>query len=296
MINYRQLLDKFNALKKREQYLVLGLVFAFIFSFYFNAIYKPMNIKLKKLKIEIKSIETKLSSVKSEAPQLEKEKIELNELKISYDKTRKRLYDVEDKLTNRERIPTILNELIKQGNAYNVDFVSIRPTATKNKTTYSKLEIEMKMNASYENFVNYLYRLENISKFLKPSSLELEAPKTGMQGAIKCRVILGTFLSERPAELVEEIKVPYLERLSISKSPFKSKMEPEKKMVSESVGKKYKLQGVNWFGGIRTAIINGEVYKIGDKIDEMYIKDISKVSVILKDKTGEEIVISIEQD
>lgn len=295
MIDIKTLIERFNALKKKEQYLIIGLICALIFSFYFNLFFNPFNAKIKRIKTEVKSIKTKISSIKAEGPTVSTEEKNLNDLKIEYDKTRKKLYDIEDNLTNRERIPRILSELIKQGSAYGIDFISIKPTATKGKATYSKLEIEIKMNATYDNFVNYLYRLENISKFLKPEKLELEEIKNGMQGDIKCKVILSTFLSERPSENTEEIKIPYLERLNIERNPFKSKSMPKKEGV-EKIEKKYVLQGVNWMGGISTAVINGEVYRLGDKIDDLYVSDITKNSAILKSSTGEALTINLEYE
>jgi len=282
----KELIEKttrqFNRLKTRQRTLVLFLAAAILFSFYYNAIYKPQSSALARVKTELTNVNNRLVKLKSQIPDIQKEKEALNAAKRNLDSLKTQLSSLELQLPTTGRIPQLLGELVRQAQGYSIDFVSIRPKTSKEKKEYAELSIEMKFNSTYSDFANYLNRLESLSQFLRATDIGMEEMKDGFRAESDVTLNLTTLLGETGETKPEELKESpqFAAPLSIERNPFLSKFRPAQEGVKKE---EFQLSGIIASGRTPTAIINNEVYKVGDIIGNKKVKQILSNMVILTD-------------
>jgi Tfp pilus assembly protein PilO len=293
----KELIEKtarqFNQLQKRQRMLVLFLATAILFSFYYNAIYKPQSSHLAKVKTELTNINNRLVKLKSQLPDIQKEKEALDVAKRNLDSLKAQLSSFELQLPTTGRIPQLLGELVRQAQGLPIDFVSIRPKTSKEKKEYAELIIEMKINSTYSDFANYLNRLESLSQFLRATDIAMEERKDGFPGQSDVTFTLATLLGEAGETKPEELKEPqFAAPLAIERNPFLSKFRPAQEGAKKE---EFQLSGIIASGKTPTAIINNEVYRVGDIIGNKKVKQILPNMVILTDGR-ESTVLTLERE
>jgi|GEM_PF-1390721 len=283
---------QFNRLQRRQRTLVLFLTAVILFSFYYNAVYKPQSSSLARVKSELANVNNRLLKLKSQIPDIQKEKEALGAAKRNLDSLKAQLSSLELQLPTTGRIPQLLGELVRQAQGLPIDFVSIRPKTSKEKKEYAELIIEMKFNSTYSDFANYLNRLESLSQFLKATDVAMEEMKDGFQGQSDVTLTLVTLLGEAGAVKPEEEKAPqFAAPLSIERNPFLSKFRPAREGEKKV---EFQLSGIIASAKVPTAIINDEVYKVGDIIGNKKVKQILPNMVILTDGR-ESTVLTLER-
>jgi Tfp pilus assembly protein PilO len=284
---------QFNRLQKRQRTLVLFVGAAILFSFYYNAIYKPQSSALARVKTELANVNNRLVKLKSQMPDIQKEKEALDAAKRNLDSLKTQLSSLELQLPTTGRIPQLLGELVRQAQGYSIDFVSIRPKTSKEKKEYAELIIEMKFNSTYSDFANYLNRLESLSQFLRATDIAMEEMKDGLRGESDVTLNLATLLGEAGETKPQELKEPqFASPLSIERNPFFSKFRPTQEGAKKE---EFQLSGIISSGKQPTAIINDEVYKAGDIIGNKKVKQILPNMVILTDGR-ESTVLTLERE
>ncbi len=291
------LIDRFNKLGKRRKILVLLLTAALLFSLLFNVVYKPQRSALRKLQEKSVYLKNRAAKIKAKFPDTAEEKRSLAGARRSLENLRAQIVSMETELPLASSLPYLLGELIRQASGYAIDFTSIKQiVVTEKKSEYTRLNIEMEFNAGYSDFVNYLHRLENSSKFLTTTEIAMEEMKDGFKANSKFSIVLSTLLGEGTGD---EIKIsqgpkgaPFIEPIDIKRDPFISKFMPRRDKKKE---KEYKLSGIISRGEKSTAIINGKVYRVGDFIGEEKVEQILPNMVMLAN--GREITaLTLEKD
>ena len=283
---------QFNRLEKRQRTQVLFLVAAILLSFYYNAVYKPQSNALRKVSSELQAVNNRLTKLKSQMPDIQKEKEALDAAKKNLASLKAQLSSLELQLPTAGRIPQLLGELVRQAQGYSVDFVSIRPKTSREKKEYAELIIEMKFNANYSDFANYLNRLESLSQFLRATDITMEEMKDGFQGESDITLTLATLLGEAEAVKPEEIKeTALLAPFKVERNPFTSKLRPDTGKQRDE----FRLSGIIATGKQPTAIINDEVYRVGDVLGNKKVKQILPNMVILTDGR-ESTVLTLERE
>ncbi len=270
---------QFEKLEKRQRTLILLFIATALFSFYYNSVYKPQSSALRKVKVELADVTNRLTKLKIQIPDIDKEKEALNAAEKTLDFLKTQLSSLELQLPSQGRIPQLLGELVRQAQGYKVDFVSIRPKTAKANKEYVELLIEMKLSSNYSDFANYLNRLESLSPFLRTSNIAMEEMKDGFRGDSEITLNLATLLGEAVKKETEvSPEAPFTAPIAIERNPFVSKFRPDQKE-----GKKQDLQlfGVVATGEQPTAIINNEVYRVGDTIGNKKVKQILPNMVVL---------------
>jgi len=178
-------------------------------------------------------------------------------------------------------MPHLLGDLVAYAQGYIIDFNSIKPKTKKDKQLYTSLDIEMKFNAHFSNFINYVRRLENISQFIKTSSITMEEMKDGFNTDSDITLVLSTLLSDATLnKTTKDIQgADFPESLEIERNPFTSEIKPR----LDKEKKDYVLSGTTVRGDKSTCIINDEVYLLGDSIGRYTIKQIVPNMVVLFD-------------
>lgn len=276
----------FGRLKRGEKILLSFFIFVILFSFYFNKIIKPQIRNLSNLKSELGGLNRQVFNLKAQLPPLEEERSKLEALKKKNKKMQDRLLHLEKELAGFYRIPELLGKLAKQAEDLEIDFSYIRPkTATATpEGEYLRLDIEMQFSSPYADFQSYLKQLERLSAYLNITDIVIEEIKdSNFAGETTVTLVLSTLLTKDSAE-TKIVTKEEKEGLSTQKDISERNLFLPSPGVSGYASKsKYILSGITFSGSKSTAIINNEVYKTGDLLEQKYpIKQILPNMVIIK--------------
>jgi len=284
MINLVNKLTNFKQLKGREKLLFIGLVAAVVFSLYFQLFYKPLARKITRSKFQIKKSRDRLSQLQAKYPQIETQKQNIHSLEKECQSLLAQISEVEKNLPSKRSSSQFLAELTKL--AKGVKIVSVRQK-TEAGDEYSRIFFELKFNAAYKETINYIRRLESISEFLTIGELDISEIKAKRsESGIGSRLILSTLLSEvSTAEMIKANQDQ--EDIEISRDIFISSSRP----VSRTRKVELKLQGVTYSLEGSTAIINGDVVRLGSKVGDLKVKEINPDEVILTDGIEDHVLL-----
>ncbi len=283
----------FNQMEPRTKILFFLLTAAVIFSASFKFFYKPQRAAANQLKHELSVLENKARALKAQIPDIASEEKLLEKERIAFNILKDDLRATEADLLTQDSIPGLLKGLLAQAGAQNIDFKLIKPIKESkpveeaSQGAYERLNIELQFSALYSNLANYARQLEEGYPFVKTKSLIIE--KKDMQNApIDITMYLSTLLMAGSAGEPRNVQRPILNvaPLAMKRDPFISASFVEA-VVKEK--KEYILSGIISKGKQPTAIIDNEVYKVGDRIDSSQIQRITANQVILKD--GDETVV-----
>jgi len=280
-----KLLD-FKKLKPKERTLVIGLVAVIAISAYFNIVYKPLAKSISRYKLQTKKSEPRLRGLQEKLPQLDKQRQNIHFLESECRKIFDEINEIESALPSKKNVSDLLTELVRLGS--DLKIVSVRQKLNEGKE-YPSIYIELKFNAPYINAVNYLRKVESISPFLVIQELDIAEEKTKVtRGGPAARLILTSLLGEMSD--AETIKAQEAEPLTISRNIFVSKAKPAVKAKKTDL----KLDGITYDSKTPTAIVNGEVVRIGSVVDSYTVEDIRLESVVFSDGV-DEYVIGVER-
>lgn len=297
MPNLKELIERivkqFNLLGRRQSILVLLLTLAAGFGIYYNLIYKPQAAALGKAKLQLKDVNSSLGKLNAQFPDIDMEKRKLDKSKEALEALKSRLAVIELELPFEGTMPNLLEGLVKQAQGYSIDFTSIKPRPIKEKKEYFEQDIEIKFNTTYSDFANYINRLESPSKFLRATSIIMENIKGAFAGSIDVTLTLTTLLGGEitAAKRAKQEEKPAVV-LDIERSPFISEYVP-----AGPSGKNddYRLTGIVASGSQPTAIINDDVYKIGDIIDNKVVTKIL-IDMVVLSRGKEKLILNLRKN
>lgn len=268
---FKKIETSFGRLKKRERVFAALLILAVFFYFYVNFIFKPQFKRLKSLKSQLAGFKNQISELKSQIPSLKEEKMALKAVILKNKQLKEDLVKLEKELPHSYRISQLLGELAKQAEGLAIDFSYIKPKASgqENEEEYVRLDIEMQLSAPYPDFHAYLSQLEKISAYLNITDIVIEEMKEGgFFGETVATLVLSTLLSRQGAPVAqakaEEREKSFLEKI-LQRNPFVPSGEQ-----APAQQKRFVLSGITYAQDKSTAIINGEVYRQGDMLENKY--------------------------
>lgn len=281
---FKEVSLRYNRLGKRQKILIWLLIFSLLVNLYINKIFMPRLRQLSFFKNKSEELNNRIFAIKAEMPSIEEEKTQLQTLRDKNKQLCGELNSLENKLPESYRTPQLLGELASQASEWKIEFAYIKPLETSDvmEKEYALLYIEMQLNAPYYDFLGYLNKLENLSAYLNIQDIVIEETKeTGFFGEISVTLVISTLLNKEVAFLRNMGKK---EGISLEEFFKRNLFIPEslemKSYVKES---KYVLGGITFSGKNSTAIINGEIYKIGDILDNKgVIEQILPNMVIIK--------------
>ncbi len=274
-------------LEKRQKTLILLLIASILFSFYYNGVYKPRSNALRARKRELATVNNRVLDLKGRMPDLRAAQSALKTAGARLDAARARLRSLESQLPTQGSVPQLLGELVSQAAGYSIDFVSVRPKTDKGRGDYAELAIDIKFNSGYSDFANYLNRLESTSRFLRAENILMEEMKDGFRGKATTTLTLATFLGEGWMAGESPGSPEPAPRITIDRNPFISRFRPS---MGRAEKEGLELSGIVAGGKRPTAIIDDEVYGIGDRIENKEVKNIISNMVILTDGRKETVL------
>jgi Tfp pilus assembly protein PilO len=292
-IVFTQLISSLRAftdkLDKRQRVLVIFLVLTVMASLFFNKILKPQLIEVRRVRSDLSRLDQKIMALNAQIPAVEKEKIKLDEARMSNKRLKEKLQSLEKELPESYQISRLLGELAKQAGNSGVDFAYIKPKSlakAPENEEYSQLDIEMQFNAPYYDFKDYLGRLERLSVFLNVTDIVAEEMKeSGAQGDVTVTMVLSTLLNRQRGgayaarNLTAAQKELPLAADDQERLPFLPSSAEAARYVAN---KKFVLAGITFSKLNPTAIINNQMYKVGDALNnEWKVKQILRDMVII---------------
>ncbi len=296
MKEIRQAINLFNTIPRRYRILIALLAAVILARFYYNGVCQPKAAEINRLKNEFMSLSNRVNIIKEGIPDIRKEETEINALKEERQNLQKQLDRMESSLIAETGIPGLLGELVDEAKGMKVEFVSVKPKQGK-YNEFAFLDIEMAIRADFQNLVTYLSKLENLSQFLRVMKISIEDPASKDPGDSNNTVLLRTLLGEAPMKFSQ--KLPEAKNLpadsagllAIKRNPFISALKRVKAGPLEE--QEYILSGTTLKGESSTAIINGEVYRIGEMVGGVTVKQILADAVVLGNGK-EDIVVSMD--
>lgn len=288
--------SSFNRLGKSEKRLLFLLLIAVTGSLFFNRIFKPQFKQSAFLKAETLNRDNRIFDLQTEAQSLKEEKNILNELSQKNKQLKKNLSVMEKQLTESYQIPKLLGELVKISGDWKVDFLHIKPVDKVKlaQEDYSRFDIEMQFNAPYYDFIGYLSKLEALSSYINVRDIVVERPKdAAFAEETTATLLISTFLSKefalvRTANQKRETS-PVAE--FFKHNPFLPQSSYQEKKPPQ-----YVLSGITFADADSTVIINNEIYRAGDILDNKWvIAQILPNMVILEYGRASEALVLSEQ-
>jgi Tfp pilus assembly protein PilO len=293
-----------NKLDKRQRVLLMFLVVTLTGSVFFNRILKPQLVEVRRVRNELGQLDRKIMALKAQMPAIEKEKIKLDEARINNKKLKETLQSLEKELPESYQISRLLGELARQAGSSGVDFAYIKPKSlvkAQDNEEYSQLDIEMQFNAPYYDFKDYLGRLERLSVFLSVTDIVAEEIKEAAgQGDVTVTMVLSTLLNRQHSgaytyrNLTEVQKELPLTEDGEERLPFVPTSAEAGRYLAN---KKFVLSGITYSKSNPTAIINNQMYRVGDTLnDDWKVKQILRDMVIItRGRQAETLTIEKEE-
>lgn len=270
--------------------MLAGLVATIGLGLYFQAIHKPLSRKVARFKFQIEKSERRVDELKRQFPQLNKQRQTIQSLNAECQHRLEKIEEIERKLPSRGNISQLLGEITRR--AKGVKLVSIRQEMKERRTEsdweYSLISIEVKFIAPYQETIDCIRKIEAISPFLTIEEVEISEPKDKeVVGGPAVRLLLSSLLGEVP--FVQQLSPGEVEEpVPITKDIFASRAKPVSKVVD------LKLEGITFNPKDPTAIIDGQVVRVGSLVGDRRVKKILKDSVVLSDGQ-EEHILSVER-
>jgi Tfp pilus assembly protein PilO len=282
-----KLLNFKNIKSPREKYLIVALIIAVGLGLYAQIIHRPLSKKINRYKFQIDKYEARVSELKAKFPRIDKQREDIKFLEVESEDFLNEIDEIEKTLPSRENIPQLLGELTRR--AKDIKLESIRQKIEEGQE-YSRIFVELKFTASYEQIINYIKNIEALSSFLFIEELEILKKEGKIErGGVEARLVVSSLLGE--VSFVEQFKTKVLqEKLAVARDIFVSKARP----VTEARKIDLKLEGITYDTQNPTAIIDGEVVRVGSQVSDFEVKQILADAVILTDGISEHI-LSIER-
>ena len=286
------ILSYYKKLKPREKILAIFFTVVIVVSLYYRFLYKPLTRNVVTYRFQIQKLTARLDELSAELPRVDEQKENLRLLATENGGILNKISEIEKKLPNKKDASLLTGELTRL--AKGIELVSVQQKIDEGEE-YSRIFVEIRFNAPYQEVVNYIDRIEAVSPFLKIEEMEISEPKGKLKGpGVSARLLLSCLLGEAPVsewlrgERLREIKKK--ETPSVARDIFVSKFRP----VTVVRKKDLKLEGITYNPQNPTAIINDNVLRVGSEIDGFKVKEILPDTVILTDGI-EELLLTLER-
>ncbi len=251
---------------------------------YTKIVHEPFDKKVKSYKAKIGRFESQVTELKTRFPVLEEQRKKIQALEEEHGKLIDAIKEVEKKLPPKKEASQLVGEFTRL--AREAKLLSIRQK-TIVKDGYNKIFIEIKLAAPYPAAIAYISRLESISPFLRVEEADINESKgkTFEEGGAPVRVVISSILGE--ATLEQALRADDSARTPEVKRDI---LESTAKPVSVLNEKDFKLEGVTFTEHSPTAIINGEVFRVGSEVKGYTVKQILPGSVVMSDGGGDHLL------
>ncbi len=266
--------------KEREKLLLIFLVPAVIWACYYRKVYKPRQSEVRRLRTSILAMQREIFKAEDELPQIDLEVKKLRQIQARCEGIGREIVSCQRKFPGRSEIPSLIR-LLAGGADKGLELVCMRADELKKHDFYRELPIRISFISDYAGLLKYLRRLELLSPLIKVSNLHLSSDGA----SINTNLVVGVILGEADSG---EVKLPEIVSAApLPKGihdPFVSVAGKDSQASEARKSPALRLQGIIWGGEeLKTAVINGEVLRVGQRIDDKELVEIRKDGVLLRE-------------
>lgn len=280
-MNASALLKQWQAIPWKQRVAILNLAALAVLFLGYQNVLRPQSAKLKKLRVESKSLGAQMETVSRELPNLEREKEEFTRQAQKLAQFQQELNSVESHLPAGAELGRLVGALVDQGEGLGISFDAVKQHEEKDQEL-PEVGIEITFEASYEDLVNYMRRVEQLTPFLKVVRFEVISPQEPKGNRVQTKLTLRTPLRLSPEAAGQSLILgtPPSDRIFLQRSPF-----VVKKPVSEERDREIMVSGITFRPDPKssTAIVNNQIMRVGDRMDDLEITQISPGEVTFSD-------------
>lgn len=264
----------------------------------FRMLVAPRRGQLKEVTQQISGLEKEKAMLQAQAPDLTKKQAQINGLKKEIVEAFEKLQEAEKDLLDVQDVDTLLESLVKDRGRFQMVLNSIRPVQEKAPSTvearegdeakagdpYRKLRVQIDAYATFQGMVDYIAFLEKMRPYQ-----EVEGIKVKVEGKeyskphllVMVSVLMGEQIQTRekgfkPKEIFSSLEEQIPKQM---KDPFLTGERPKELLPAAGMS----LSGVFSEGGKPVAaMINNDIYRVGDLIDGKRIVAIEPTRVFLE--------------
>ncbi len=276
----------FIRLSRNAQLILLGVGALVGLHFYIQLVYKPLRAELSDLASRRLELESELPVYQDEAEEVSRLEKVYRERFQQMSKLGEAVQTSEQKLPSRKQMASLLNQLTEEFDPRGTDFISVKPAIRKaeGKELFDLMEIETQFYADYDRAIEYLQKLEGAKLFLEVQKLEMKLDQeTSTKPMVTIR--FATFLGTQSAFAAEEDKAEEekAEPKVTVKPPSASPFHPASRPFDNRLPGDHRLTMVIWKGGRPTALIDGQIMKLGQVLEHKQLDEIHSDGVWFKE-------------
>src|SRR3989338_1251337 len=273
----------FAKLNPREQVAIVALGSIMILGIFSRVVNQPIAKKVLLYKSQIKRQRIQLNELKSKVPSFQKQKNKVDVLRTECAALLTQIKQMEKDLPPRSDTSQLIGELTRL--AKESQLLSLRQKTT-GEGEYSRILVEIQLQTSFEDAIGFIKKVESISPFLMVEEMELAEPKAKSiaEQGVPLRLLVSSLLGE--SEIASELKAKEGEEFKIKRDILVSKVRPTRPIKEAQL----KLDGITFSQGRSTAIINGDVFRVGSEVEGFKIIKILPESVVLNDGAQDQVL------
>lgn len=153
-------------LSPRDQLIAIGLGAALVLFLFIMFLLRPQFGRLGELAKQQEDERLKLEQAKLNLKRLES-------LRVEAAQTETKLIKLSRRIPEEPEVPSLLIELQDVANAAGLDFNSVTLDQPADKSGYAEIPLTIQTNGSFYAVVDYLYRLEHLSREIVVSSVKV---------------------------------------------------------------------------------------------------------------------------
>lgn len=264
----------------RERLGVVMLAAAALGFLGYRLVFQGQARQLDRGRAEWLALRQQVQVLRAALPDVEQERQRLPVLAAENEALEEALDQMQRTLITSGELTRLIGALTTRGDGLQVTFDAIKQHV-REQADRPEATIDVVMTAPYQGVVNYLRRVEALSPFLRVAKLEIAEPKDRAQASSRAAIMFVTPLAptSEPGGLAHAMAIPPLLLLTIARDPFGS----PHRVAAAATSLDLKVTGILWRGAGSTAIVNGEVVRVGDMVDALVIRQILPDKVIVAD-------------
>ncbi|MBN1871590.1 MAG: type 4a pilus biogenesis protein PilO [Candidatus Omnitrophica bacterium] len=264
-------------MNKRERLLLVLFISAILILVGYRFAFMPMAKDIANYKSQIGKLTVRLDGLKVKFPPIEEMRENIRSLREDSEKMLTEIGSMERQLPSKQHASQLVGELTRL--ASDIELTAIQQKIDTGDA-YSRIFVELKIAAPYIKVISYLQRIESISPFIKIEELDISGMKKEFKsGEEESKLVVSALLGEMP--FIEQLKgnEESGEPPEVGRDIFMSTTA-----TVPSLGeKKLVVEGITTGPKGSTAIVNGNVLKVGSSIEGLNVIEIHSDAIILND-------------
>ncbi len=296
-------------INKRMVILIVFLVVVAVGALFKKKVYVKNKKEISSLDFDLERIKNEIEIIQTEIPNLEEINLLLEKNRKDFQELQKKDEKYQEGIPSESDIDSFLSYLTAFEKKDKLDFLSIKPISgmkikeqkENEAMPFKQRDFSMKVKGSLENIVDYIYYLDGISTAVTISKASIVLMDAGDKRYLQGNLDISVLFSDRPTLAGEEgfhpevhDKLPAdLKANAFFRTIQATDGTGEEEVLAEDV-LDIKIDGIIKMGGRSRVIVNKDILKEGDSIQNMKIISIQDNKIILSGNKGE-IVLTVEE-